>query len=63
MKRVSTSVYIDAEQDAALKHLSGLTKVPAAEYIRQGIDMVIARHRDTVRAFYGDAVLREVNKK
>ncbi len=45
-KKISTTVYITPEQDAALKQLNGQTKVPVAEYIRQGIELVLAKYRD-----------------
>jgi predicted DNA-binding protein len=45
-KKISTTVYITPEQDAALKQLNGKTKVPVAEYIRQGIELVLAKYRD-----------------
>ncbi|MDQ3368768.1 MAG: ribbon-helix-helix domain-containing protein [Myxococcota bacterium] len=45
-KKLSTTVYITPEQDAALKSLHGRTKVPMAEYIRQGIDLVLEKYRD-----------------
>jgi hypothetical protein len=45
-RKLSTTVYITAEQDAALKLLHARTKVPVAEYIRQGIDLVLAKYRD-----------------
>jgi hypothetical protein len=45
-KKISTTVYITPEQDARLKLLHGRTKVPVAEYIRQGIDLVLDRYRD-----------------
>lgn len=44
-KKVSTTVYITAEQDELLKRLHARTKVPVAEYIRQGIDWVLQRER------------------
>jgi hypothetical protein len=44
-KKVSTTVYITPEQDTALKLLHSRTKVPVAEYIRQGIDLVLAKYR------------------
>jgi hypothetical protein len=40
-KKVSTTVYLTKYQDVALRYLSDRTKVPAAEYIRQGIDKVL----------------------
>ena len=45
-RKLSTTVYITAEQDAALKLLHARTKVPVAEYIRQGIDLALAKYRD-----------------
>jgi hypothetical protein len=47
-KKVSTTVYITEEQTDALKTLSGKTKVAIAEYIRQGIDLILAKYRDTM---------------
>ncbi|HEV8324616.1 MAG TPA: ribbon-helix-helix domain-containing protein [Myxococcota bacterium] len=44
-KKISTTVYITPEQDEALKKLNGRTKVPIAEYIREGIDLVLARYK------------------
>ena len=43
-KKISTTVYITPEQDALLKQLNARTKVPVAEYIRQGIDMVLDKY-------------------
>ena len=45
-KKISTTVYITPEQDAALKALHGSTKVPVAEYVRQGIDLVLEKYRE-----------------
>ncbi len=45
-KKVSTTVYITPDQDVLLKQLHGRTKVPVAEYIRQGIDLVLEKYRD-----------------
>ncbi len=44
-KKVSTTVYITPEQNNLLKVLNQKTKVPIAEYIREGIDLVLERHR------------------
>ena len=44
-KKISTTIYITTEQDAALKLLNARTKVPVAEYIRQGIDLVLDKYR------------------
>lgn len=45
-KKVSTTVYITPEQDALLKQLNDRTRVPVAEYIRQGIDLVLEKYAD-----------------
>jgi predicted DNA-binding protein len=43
-KKISTTVYITQEQSERLKLLHKKTKVPVAEYIREGIDLVLARY-------------------
>jgi len=43
--KISTTVYITAEQNEQLKLLHHKTKVPVAEYIRQGIDLVLEREK------------------
>jgi hypothetical protein len=43
-KKISTTVYITPEQNAQLKVLHERTRVPMAEYIRQGIDMVLDKY-------------------
>ncbi|HKE16117.1 MAG TPA: ribbon-helix-helix domain-containing protein [Kofleriaceae bacterium] len=45
-KKVSTTVYITAEQNELLNQLRDRTKVPVAEYIRQGIDMVLEKYAE-----------------
>jgi predicted DNA-binding protein len=42
-KKISTTIYITPEQNERLKLLHEKTKVPVAEYIRQGIDMVLEK--------------------
>ena len=42
-KKISTTIYITPEQNERLKQLHEKTKVPVAEYIRQGIDMVLEK--------------------
>lgn len=44
-KKISTTVYITPEQSDRLKILHERTKVPVAEYIRQGIDLVLQKYR------------------
>ena len=45
-KKISTTIYITPEQSELLKQLHEKTKVPVAEYIRQGIDLVLEKYRD-----------------
>jgi hypothetical protein len=47
-KKVSTTVYITPEQDQQLKLLHQKTKVPVAEYIRQGIDLVLDKYKENL---------------
>ena len=44
-KKISTTIYITPEQNERLKVLNDRTKVPVAEYIRQGIDLVLDKYR------------------
>jgi hypothetical protein len=44
--KISTTVYITHEQSAQLKQLHDRTKVPVAEYIRQGIDLVLDKYKE-----------------
>ncbi len=45
-KMISTTVYITQDQSEKLKMLNKKSKVPVAEYIREGIDMVLEKHKD-----------------
>jgi predicted DNA-binding protein len=44
-KKISTTIYITAEQNEHLKLLHERTRVPVAVYIREGIDLVLERHQ------------------
>ncbi len=44
-KKISTTVYITSEQNRLLKLLNQKTKVPIAEYIREGIDLILDKHK------------------
>ena len=44
-KKLATTVYITEEQQALLKELNRRTRVPIAEFIREGIDLVLEKHR------------------
>ncbi len=43
-KKVTTTIYITEDQNDKLKALHQHTKVPVAEYIRQGIDLILEKH-------------------
>ena len=45
-RKITTTVYITEEQQRLLRTLNERSKVPVAEYIRQGIDMVLRANRD-----------------
>ena len=47
-KKVSTTVYITEDQYKLLKALHESTKVPVAEYIRQGIDMILKKNSKSI---------------
>jgi predicted DNA-binding protein len=47
-KKISTTVYITEDQNEKLKLLNKKTKVPVAEYIRQGIDMILERYKNQI---------------
>ncbi len=59
-KKISTTVYITPEQSERLKVLHDRTKVPVAEYIRQGIDLVLEKYR---AALPGQLSLDELLRK
>jgi predicted DNA-binding protein len=44
-KKISTTIYITPEQNEQLKLLNSKTRVPVADYIRQGIDLVLDKER------------------
>ncbi|MES2856541.1 MAG: ribbon-helix-helix domain-containing protein [Bdellovibrionota bacterium] len=45
-KKLATTIYITEQQQALLKELNRRTKVPIAEYIREGIDLTLEKYRD-----------------
>jgi predicted DNA-binding protein len=59
-KKISTTIYITPEQNELLKVLNERTKVPVAEYIRQGIDLVLDKYRASLP---GQLSLEEVSAK
>jgi predicted DNA-binding protein len=59
-RKISTTIYITPEQDERLKLLHQRTKVPVAEYIRQGIDLILEKNRG---AMPGQLTLEDVPPK
>ena len=57
-RKISTTIYITPEQADRLKVLHERTKVPVAEYIRQGIDLVLDKYRG---ALPGQLTLEELS--
>ena len=45
-KKISTTVYLTADQVRALKDLHERTKVPIAEFIRMGIDAILEKYSE-----------------
>jgi predicted DNA-binding protein len=43
-KKITTTIYITADQERKLKQLSQRTKIPVSVYIREGIDLVLGRY-------------------
>ncbi len=43
-KRVFTGVYFDRAQHEALRSLSDRTRVPLAAYLREAVDMLLAKY-------------------
>ena len=44
-KRIMTPLYLDPPQKAALRKLSDRTRVPMAVYLREAVDMLLAKYR------------------
>lgn len=44
-KKISTTIYVTAEQSEKLKLLHERTKVPVSVYIREGIDLVLRHYQ------------------
>lgn len=44
LKKMQIAMYLDPEQLDALKVLSGKTRVPMQEYLREGLDHVLTKY-------------------
>jgi hypothetical protein len=47
-KKITTTIYITPEQNERLKTLHDRTKVPIAEFIRQGIDLILEKNQSVL---------------
>jgi hypothetical protein len=47
-KKQATTIYITEQQQALLRELNRRSKVPVAEYIREGIDLILHKYRDSL---------------
>ncbi len=47
--RVRTNIYLDPDQKAALQKLSASTRVKLSDYVREGIDYVLAKYKKELR--------------
>ena len=45
-KKITTTIYISEDQQRLLKELNRRSKVPVAEYIREGIDLVLKKYEE-----------------
>ena len=54
-KRIVLSLYLDPPAHEALKKLSERTRVPAAVYLREGADMVLAKYAQKPKGKRGKA--------
>lgn len=61
-RKVATTVYITADQDRKLKLLSQATGTPVAQYIRDGIDLVLHQNRDRMPRQLGLGLADEADR-
>ncbi len=47
-KKVTTTIYITPEQNEQLKALHERTRIPIAEYVRQGIDLILKKNESNL---------------
>jgi hypothetical protein len=53
VKRVFTGVYFDRPQHDALRALSDETRVPLAAYLREAVDMLLAKYGRKIKSTRG----------
>jgi hypothetical protein len=47
-KKITTTIYITEDQNIKLKELNERTKVPVAEYVREGINLVLEKYKNEI---------------
>jgi hypothetical protein len=45
-KKQATTIYITEQQQFLLRELNRRSRVPVAEYIREGIDLILSKYSD-----------------
>jgi hypothetical protein len=48
-RRVMCPVYLDPDARAAVAELSRITRVPQAVFLREGVDLMLAKYRRTLK--------------
>ena len=62
-KKVTTTVYITEKQQDQLKELNERFKIPIAEFIRQGIDLILKQYEERLSGQISLPLEGESNKK
>ena len=47
-KKLATTIYITRKQQDRLKELNERSKIPIAEFIRQGIDLILDKYEENL---------------
>ena len=62
-RKIISTIYLTEEQQVLLKELSNKSKVPVAEYIRQGVDMVLKKNNQYLPGQLSFTIKNQKNKK
>lgn len=62
-KKVATTVYLTPEQDSFLKQLHQQLKIPMAELIRQGVDLILEHHKDKLTGYKTQRLVRKEDER
>jgi predicted DNA-binding protein len=61
-RKVATTIYITAEQDRQLKLLSQATGDPMAQFIREGIDLVLEKYQHRLPKQLGLSIFDDTDR-